>query len=157
MDTDTIQIAIRYASKMRKMQLANRLGELACLILDKEEEEAKAAAAAANECESQKDMFGTQGDDDVDMEGGAEEEEEETNPFLAAKLKKEAKLRRSGPSILKESQSESRNPFKKSLNTSRYEKVSALFFMLYIMGCCWFSSIAVAPSARVLCLMTCHR
>ena len=120
MDTDTIQIAIRYASKMRKMQLANRLSDLACNIQEQEEEDAKVAAAAqaaaaynlANEeCESQ-DMFETQGDD------VEEEAAEETNPFLAAKMKKEAKSGKT-TSILKESQSESRNPFKKSLNTSR--------------------------------------
>ena len=115
MDTDTIQIAIRYASKMRKMQLANRLGDLACNIQEQEEEDAKAAAQAAaaasrDNCESQ-DMFETQGDD------GEEEEVEETNPFLAAKMKKEAKAGKT-TSILKESQSEARNPFKKSPNTS---------------------------------------
>ena len=38
-DTDTIEIAIKYASKMRKIQLAERLGALANKLVEAQEED----------------------------------------------------------------------------------------------------------------------
>merc|ERR1719264_629714 len=39
MDSDTIQVAYKYASKMRRLQLANRISQLAMDMQDREEED----------------------------------------------------------------------------------------------------------------------
>ena len=39
MDTDTIQVAMKYASRVRRVGLANKLAELACEVQDREEQE----------------------------------------------------------------------------------------------------------------------
>ena len=77
-------MAYKYASKMRRLQLANRISQLAMDMQDKEEEEREEEEdpEARAEVESSADLFDTQSD------FGAEEQEE-ANPILAARNKKQ--------------------------------------------------------------------
>ena len=80
-------MAYKYASKMRRLQLANRISQLAMDMQDREEEDDRqeedmADPDARAEVESSADLFDTQSD------FGAEEQEE-ANPILAARNKKQ--------------------------------------------------------------------
>ena len=102
MDTGTIQVAIKYASKMKKMQLANRLSELACEIQDREEEDLLNQQAhfedeSQDMFESQSQIGDSQGDED--------------NPILMAMAKKG--VNEPCPKPLYPTH-DSRNPFKKN-------------------------------------------
>ena len=76
-------MAYKYASKMRRLQLANRISQLAMDMQDKEEEDLSDPDPEMRaEVESSADLFETQSD------FGAEEQEE-ANPILAARNKKQ--------------------------------------------------------------------
>ncbi len=108
MDTNTIQVALKYSSRIGRMHLANKLSELACAIKDKEDEKRQ----LQERCQSV-DIF-----DDDSQQTCEMEEEEEVNPFLAAKKKMAEKNTKS--KYLSPSQNATRNPFKKSsLDSSR--------------------------------------
>ncbi len=118
MDSATFQMAYTYASKNRRLQLVNRMSKLADELRDEEEREAEEQMRAEVES-STADMFESRDNDFVNADE-MEEASEESNPLLAAKIRREAGL--SGGrarSILKESQSDVRNPFKKSSNQTR--------------------------------------
>ena len=81
-------MAYKYASKMRRLMLANRISQLAMDMQEKEkeeeeEEEATADPDARADVESSADLFDTQ------LDFGGAEEQEETNPILAARSKKQ--------------------------------------------------------------------
>ena len=76
-------MAYKYASKMRRLMLANRISQLAMDMQEKEEEEATADPDARTDVESSADLFDTQ------LDLGGTEEQEETNPILAARSKKQ--------------------------------------------------------------------
>ena len=80
-----IQVAYKYASKMRRLMLANRISQLAMDMQEKEEEEEEVTADpdARTDVESSADLFDTQ------LDFGGAEEQEETNPILAARSKKQ--------------------------------------------------------------------
>ena len=77
-------MAYKYASKMRRLMLANRISQLAMDMQEKEEEEeATVDPDARMDVESSADLFDTQ------LDFGGAEEQEETNPILAARSKKQ--------------------------------------------------------------------
>ena len=79
-----IQVAYKYASKMRRLMLANRISQLAMDMQEKEDEEEHTADPDARaDVESSADLFDTQ------LDFGGAEEQEETNPILAARSKKQ--------------------------------------------------------------------
>jgi chromosome transmission fidelity protein 4 len=124
MSSTALQLAIKYASKIRRMQLATKISNMACELQDAEE------AAGELEAEKQKkqleamrgenrgqetynrsqeasqDIFASQ--NDIDMEDEIPE-----NPFLAADAKKESSSFLTKSSINTPT-GENRNPFKKS-------------------------------------------
>jgi chromosome transmission fidelity protein 4 len=105
MDTATIQVAIKYASKMRKMQLATRLSELACAIQEREE------AEELERSESNADMFETE-NRDYESDDSELIEPTQANPILMAKMKKEAqKSTRVNKEVV--------NPFKKATSNGQ--------------------------------------
>ena len=115
MDTNTIQVAIKYATKNRKMLLANKISQLAFDIQEKEEQQKREREEEASQWgqDSTADMFETRDDDELRME----DDERPTNPIIEAKIKKSL-AQGKAKSVLQDSQS-MRNPFKKSSTQSR--------------------------------------
>ena len=101
MDTTTIQIAIKYASKVRKMQLAQKLGDLACQVQEQEQQEQEDLVSNVDIFESQQH----------------EQNDDDENPILAARLKRSTI---GVKSAFEETQlAESRNPFRKETNANK--------------------------------------
>lgn len=105
MDTDTISLAIRYATSNRRMQLAQKIGALAN---DIQEEQERMEQERSQSQMSHVDMFETRSQE------VEQEEDHGRNPILEAKLLKEStsKLTKT-TSIIPNSQSDIRNPFAK--------------------------------------------
>jgi len=99
-DVETMQMAIRYAAKQRRVGLADRLGKLAMDLQEKEEkeEEEKLKETAEKEDEESQDMFAPT----------------QENPFLASRELPKA------PMLPSQSKEKARNPFAK-----RTENVSS--------------------------------
>jgi len=97
---ETLQLAIKYAAKLRRVGLADKLGQLAMDLQeqqDKEEEEKQAARQGEEEEESQ-DMFAPT----------------QENPLLAAAAKRDSFSKSAQPvNISTQGRQESRNPFAK--------------------------------------------
>lgn len=106
MSLSTVKLAITYASKMRKMHLANQLSDLALKM--EEEEEELAASAAVTDDDDGKRFNGDE--DDVFADDDEESKDEMDNPFLTAANRKSDK---NSKLIIMNSQTEKRNPFKK--------------------------------------------
>ncbi|CAB4066724.1 WDHD1 [Lepeophtheirus salmonis] len=85
MNMDTLKIAVKYASKLRKLQLANKVNELARQISEKEEER-RDKLRLSTLC-SQNDMFETQEEEEQE-ENGHQDSALQDNPLLNAKIKK---------------------------------------------------------------------
>ena len=122
MDLPTIQIAIQYASKIRRMQLATKISDLAGNRQEEEiqKQEQKIADNNKFKCYSEdaesQDMFMATQDDNLLEEI---EEKTPTNPFLAAKFRKQNSY--SAQSRLQSMDNDNspdigdnRNPFKKN-------------------------------------------
>ena len=83
MSSDTLQIAIKYASKNGKIQLANKISKLAC---DKQEEEERNEALEKNKQNSGEDL--SQDSEDIIYDTQEEIDMEiPENPFLGKVLK----------------------------------------------------------------------
>eukprot|EP00096_Caligus_rogercresseyi_P010377 TRINITY_DN3759_c0_g2_i1.p1 TRINITY_DN3759_c0_g2~~TRINITY_DN3759_c0_g2_i1.p1 ORF type:complete len:1018 (+),score=314.13 TRINITY_DN3759_c0_g2_i1:37-3090(+) len=109
MTLDTLKIALKYASKLRKMQLANKLNGLARELSEQE-------AQREEEEASQRDMFESHEEDPEDEDISPQVPAD--NPLLKAKMK-----RKEGGGLIKciedsQSQGETRNPFKKAVKGS---------------------------------------
>ena len=105
-----MQIAIQYASKIRRMQLASKISEWAS---EKQEAEEMYRQRATSPSQASVDLFATQHDafdDDLDLSGDGQEAV--VNPFLVAKMKKESAF---GKGLRKPTQTEANkvNPFAK--------------------------------------------
>ena len=137
MDLQTIQVAIQYASKIRRLQLATKISELAGI---KQDEETRLLNARRNidhdrqkenveDNESQDMFYPTQ----AEMQSEDAEEKTPTNPFLAAKFRKEnsysaqARLQSSNNSFSPDI-GDNRNPFKKNLTPQSSNIRSGLVF-----------------------------
>ena len=121
MDTDAIQLAIQYASKIRRMQLASKISQLASQKQDEEEERQRLQSLRRSPSpQASVDLFAPSQSDNYDMDSedfSLEPETNAVNPFLAAKLKKESGLGGSKGSIRKNTQmsegQKGSNPFAK--------------------------------------------
>jgi len=113
-----LQLAIKYATKCRRMQLAGKISQMACEKQDAEEELERHRELERETTQSQasEDIFASQ-DEDIDMDAPQ-------NPFLAAQAKKaisgalKSNLTPTGGA---------RNPFKKATtpsSASRYVKIA---------------------------------
>ncbi|XP_040571640.1 WD repeat and HMG-box DNA-binding protein 1 [Lepeophtheirus salmonis] len=111
MNMDTLKIAVKYASKLRKLQLANKVNELARQISEKEEER-RDKLRLSTLC-SQNDMFETQEEEEQE-ENGHQDSALQDNPLLNAKIKKKNNVPLKCISDT-QSQGDTRNPFKKTL------------------------------------------
>ena len=125
MNSQTIQLAMQYASKIRRMQLATKIAEMACERQEEEKEEEQRIQQEAytgsfrrghDEDESQDLFYPTQQEKEI--------EETPQNPFLATKYRKEnhysanTGIAKSNHNSTPESP-DSRNPFKKSSTIPR--------------------------------------
>jgi len=99
-NVETLQLAIKYAAKLRRVGLADKLGQLAMDLQEqqeKEEEEKQAAGHAEEEDESQ-DMFAPT----------------QENPLLAAAAKRDSLTKSAQPvNISTQGRQDNRNPFAK--------------------------------------------
>ena len=101
MSSDGLQLAIKYATKIKRMQLATKISAMAYAKQEAEEE----IKIRENYAQSQasEDMFATQ-DTEIEMEPSE-------NPFLAAQAKQETSLK---SAFVTPTNGGSRNPFAKS-------------------------------------------
>jgi len=116
MSSHGLQLAITYASRNKRMQLASKISAIAYEKQEEEEQEKAAAAAISvsgqerptSPSQASVDLFASQDDDDIDMEPAS------SNPLLAAEARKESAL----PKSYTTPTNVSRNPFKKSATPS---------------------------------------
>lgn len=110
-NVESIQLAIKYAAKLRRIHLASKLGELAMEV----QEEAERKAAKAREDRDDDDME-VEREESQDMFASQEEE----NPLVRAAARRQATVDNPRPVVLKDTQSqqsENRNPFAKKTST----------------------------------------
>merc|ERR1719510_2352509 len=112
MTFDSLQLAIKYATKNRRMQLATRISALAYEKQEQEEmeENKKTQETCGFSQAASEDIFASQ-DEDIDMETPE-------NPFLVAEAKKNNPFDKAYSGMTPSSAMGSRNPFKKSTTPS---------------------------------------
>ena len=103
MTSDGLQLAIKYATKIKRMQLATKISAMAYAKQEAEEQEQK-VAKEYSPSQASEDIFATQDDDDIDMLDTPE------NPFLVAQARHES----SSKSFITPTSGSSRNPFAKN-------------------------------------------
>jgi len=120
MTSQGLQLAITYASRIKRLQLASKISAMAYEKQEVEEQEQEKAQAAAmtslrerqiSPSQGSIDLFASQDDNDIDMEPPS------SNPLLAAEARKESVLPRSFITPTPPT-NVSRNPFKKSTTPS---------------------------------------
>jgi len=98
-NVETLQLAIKYAAKLRRVGLADKLGQLAMDLQEKEaEEERQVSGKIADDDDESQDMFGPTQD----------------NPLLVAAAKRDSLTKSAPPvNISTQGRQENRNPFAK--------------------------------------------